>query len=129
MIDDETFVKIKVYKDQHGLKCSQIATELNLDYRTVEKWLDQKQYQQRKSTQRASKLDPFKGQIVRMLQTYPYTATQIFQRLREDDFDGGYIGSTIGRLFFLSVRVSSALLKEMSSNVIKATSCGRSPRL
>jgi hypothetical protein len=33
MIDYETFVKIKVYKDQHGLKCSQIARELNLDYR------------------------------------------------------------------------------------------------
>jgi transposase len=90
MIDYETFVKIKVYKDQHGLKCSQIARELNLDYRTVEKWLDQKQYQQRKSPQRASKLDPFKGQIVRMLETHPYTATQIFQRIREEDFVGGY---------------------------------------
>ena len=37
MIDYETFVKIKVFKDQHGLNCSQIARELNLDYRTVEK--------------------------------------------------------------------------------------------
>jgi len=90
MIDYETFVKIKVLKDQHALKCSQIARELNLDYRTVEKWLDQKQYQQRTSPQRASKLDPFKGQIVRMLESYPYTAIQIFQRLREDHFDGGY---------------------------------------
>ena len=25
-----------------------------------------------------------------MLETHPYTAAQIFQRLREDDFDGGY---------------------------------------
>ncbi len=90
MIDYETFVKIKVLKDRHALKCRQIAEELSLDYRTVYKWLDQKHYQQRKSPQRASKLDPFKGQIVRMLQTYPYTAAQIFQRLREDDFDGGY---------------------------------------
>jgi len=90
MIDYETFVKIKVLKDQHALKCSQIARELNLDCRTVEKWFDQKQYQQRKSPQRGSKLDPFKGQIVRMLESYPYTAAQIFQRLREDHFDGGY---------------------------------------
>ena len=93
MIDYETFVKIKVYNDQHGLKCSQIARELNLDYRTVEKWLDQKQYQQRKSSQRASKLDPFKGQIVRMLHTYPYTATQIFRYScpsREDSIDEHY---------------------------------------
>ena len=90
MIDYETFVKIKVYKDQHGLKCSQIARELNLDYRTVEKWLDKKHYQQRKSARRASKLDPFKGQILRMLETHPYSAVQILQRIREDNFDGGY---------------------------------------
>ena len=25
-----------------------------------------------------------------MLETHPYTAAQIFQRLREDDFDGSY---------------------------------------
>jgi transposase len=90
MIDYETFVKIKVYKDQHGLKCSQIARELNLDYRTVEKWLDKKHYQQRKSARRASKLDPFKGQILRLLETHPYSAVQILQRIREDNFDGGY---------------------------------------
>ena len=65
MINYETFVKIKVYKDQHGLKCSQIARELNLDYRTVEKWIEKKQYQPRNSPRRTSKLDPFKGQIVR----------------------------------------------------------------
>ena len=90
MIDYETFVKIKPFKDQHGLKCSQIARELNLDYRTVEKWLAKKQYQQRNSPRRASKLDPFKGEIVRMLETHPYTAAQIFQRIKEDGFDGGY---------------------------------------
>jgi len=90
MIDYETFVKIKVYQNQHGLKCSQIARELNLNYRTVAKWIDKKRYQPRKLVPRASKLDPFKGQIVRMLETHPYTAAQIFQRLKEDGFDGGY---------------------------------------
>ena len=90
MIDYETFMKIKSYKEQHALKCSQIATELNLDDRTVAKWIGQKQYQPRKSPQRASKLDPFKDDIVRMLETHPYSAAQIFQRLVENDFDGGY---------------------------------------
>jgi transposase len=90
MIDYETFVKIKVLKDQHGLKCSQIARELDLDYRTVEKWIEKKQYQPRNSPRRASKLDPFKGQIARMLETHPYSAVQILQRIREEDFDGAY---------------------------------------
>ena len=84
MIDYETFLKIKRYKEQHGLKCSQIANELNLDYRTVDKWIDQKHYQPRKSPQRESKLDPFKNDIVRMLQTHPYSAAQIFQQLVEN---------------------------------------------
>ena len=90
MIDYETYTKIKLYKDQHGLKCSQIAWQLNLDYRTVEKWMHKKQYQQRKSPRRVSKLDRFKEQIQRMLEIHPYTAVQIFQKIREDGFDGGY---------------------------------------
>jgi len=49
------------------------------------------QYRPRAGTARArgSKLDPFKGQIVRWLDTHPYTAQQILQRLREMGFDGG----------------------------------------
>ena len=39
---------------------------------------------------RQSKLDPFKNDIVRMLETHPYTAAQIFQRIREQGFDGSY---------------------------------------
>jgi transposase len=35
-------------------------------------------------------LAPFRGQIVRLLETHPYTATQIFQRLREAGFKGGF---------------------------------------
>ena len=90
MIDYPTFLQIKhLQQDQH-LKCSQIATELTLDERTVAKWLSENQYRQRKSVQRSSKLDPFKGDIVRMLETHPYTAAQLLQRIREDGFDGGY---------------------------------------
>ena len=38
----------------------------------------------------ASKLDPFKPEIVRLLERYPYSAAQVFQRLREHGFDGSY---------------------------------------
>lgn len=90
MIDYPTFLQIKhLQQDQH-LKCSQIATELTLDERTVAKWLDENQYRQRKPVQRNSKLDPFKGDVARMLETHPYTAAQLLQRIREDGFDGGY---------------------------------------
>lgn len=58
--------------------------------RTVDKWLAQKNFNPRKSTTGPSKLDLFKNHIVRMLDSHPYTAVQIFQRLKEMDFKGGY---------------------------------------
>src|SRR5262249_24874866 len=47
-------------------------------------------FRPRKPSQRHSKLDPFKQEIVRMLERYPYSATQVFQRLREHGCAGGY---------------------------------------
>jgi len=90
MIDYPTFLQIKHLQQDKHLKCSQIATELTLDERTVAKWIEEDQYRQRKPVQRNSKLDPFKGDIVRMLETHPYTAAQLLQQIREHDFDGGY---------------------------------------
>lgn len=90
MIGYERFCHIKNLKEQQGLKPSQIAAVLDLDPRTVAKWVDEKLYRPRKSTPRASKLDPFKGDIVRMLEHHPYSAIQIFHRIAEQGFTGGY---------------------------------------
>lgn len=90
MISYEEFCKIKQLHEQDGLNSSQIAGELGLDDRTVTKWIEEKEYRPRKSSHRPSKLDPFKDDIVRMLETHSYTATQVFQRIEEDGFDGGY---------------------------------------
>lgn len=90
MIDYHCFCQIKHLHAQQGLSTAQIATELGLDPRTVAYWLRQEHFRPRKAQQRASKLDPFKPQIVRMLERYPYSAAQVFQRLREQGFTGGY---------------------------------------
>jgi transposase len=90
MIDYETFCKIREYHTQRGLKTEQIAQALGLDRRTVAKWINEPRYRPRQSTPRASKLDVFKAQIRQWLESHPYSAQQIFQRLREDGFDGGY---------------------------------------
>jgi len=89
MINYELFAKIKHLKEHEGLTAPQIAGELAIDVRTVRKWLDAA-FRPKKITPRSSKLDPFKSDIVRMLETHPYTATQIFQRICEEGFDGGY---------------------------------------
>ena len=89
MIDYELFAKIKHLKEHEGLTAPQIAAEMALDPRTVRKWLVE-QFRPKKITPRPSKLDPFKRDIVRMLEVHPYTATQIFQRICQQGFDGGY---------------------------------------
>jgi len=90
MIDYELFSKIRYLNQQDRLTAPQIARELALDVRTVQKWLDQTQFKPRKSSPRASKLDPFKRDIGRLLEAHPYTAIQLLQRLREQGFEGGY---------------------------------------
>jgi len=89
MIDYETYVRIRNYFTNDGLKYSQIADELGLDCRTVAKWANEARYLPRRSAKRASKLDPFKNEIVRMLEKHHYTARQVFQRLQAGGFDGG----------------------------------------
>ena len=90
MIDYETYSRIKHYSEQKGLTAVQIARELGLDNRTVKRSLAAKQFQPRKSVQRATLLDAFKDTVVQMIESHPYTAQQIYQQLREAGFVGGY---------------------------------------
>jgi transposase len=90
MIDYSTFCQIRLLHDQKNLKASQIAGELHLNPKTVEKWIGQPTYQRRQSPKRSSKLDSFKGSILALLERHPYTTQQILQRLREQGYAGGY---------------------------------------
>ncbi len=90
MIDYEMFCKIRDHHERQGLGLAQIARALGLDRRTVAKWMGVTQYRPRQSTPRASLLDPHKRQVVRWLESHPYSAQQILQRLREEGFAGGY---------------------------------------
>ncbi len=89
MIDYETFSKIKALHRQ-GLTVAQMANELSLDARTVADWLQQPHFRPRKTVPRASKLDPFKASVIRMLEAHPYSVTQVFQRLKEEGYAGGH---------------------------------------
>ncbi len=89
MIHYELYCKIKDCHDREGLTVAQIARRLHLDERTVARWLATETFGPRRMARRPSKLDPFKEQIVRWLATHPYTAAQIFLRLRETGYRGG----------------------------------------
>ncbi len=89
MIDYETYCQIRLLAEK-GLKASQIAAELQLDIKTVEKWMERESFQQRQSPKRSSKLDAFKNQIITLLGRHPYTAQQILQQLQQQGYAGGY---------------------------------------
>lgn len=89
MIDYEQFCLIRQYR-QEGLKAGQIATKLNLDARTVGKWMKTESFQPRLPGMPVSKLDPYKEDIIRMLERHPYSAQQLFQKITDQGFTGGY---------------------------------------
>ena len=68
MIDYHRFCQIKHFHVHQGLSASQIARELSLDPRTVSYWLAQEHFRPRTPRPHASKLDPFKPEIVRLLE-------------------------------------------------------------
>jgi transposase len=89
VIDYETFCKIHDCHHRQGLTIAQTARSLGLHRSTVATWLARARFSQRRSQPRPSKLDPFKPSITRLLDTHPYSAQQIFQRLREEGYRGG----------------------------------------
>ena len=89
MIDYEQYCKIHDCHRQQHLTAAQIAREMHLHPATVARWLATDKFHPRHHAPRSSKLDPFKGQIVRWLAVHSYTATQIFLRLRQSGYTGG----------------------------------------
>ncbi|MDD2367629.1 MAG: IS21 family transposase [Desulfuromonadaceae bacterium] len=101
MIDYETYSRIKHLHLQKGLTAMQISRELALDERTVKLWIAAKQFSPRKSVIRPSLLDPFKDTVVKMIESYQYTAQQVYQRIQEEGYTGGY---TVVKKFVRKIR-------------------------
>jgi transposase len=89
VIDYETFARIHDCRDRQGLTITQIARTLGLNRKTVARWLAVARYAPQPRRPRGSILDPLKPRITRLLDTHPYSAQQIFQRLREEGYLGG----------------------------------------
>jgi transposase/DUF971 family protein len=89
MIDYQTFCQLRQAWDEQHLTMAQIARALHLDPQTVKKWVQRPRYERRRAPRRASKLDDYKPAIARWLAQHPFTAVQIWQRLRAEGFTGG----------------------------------------
>ena len=89
MIDYETYCKIHDHRERQGLTITQTARALGLHPETVSKYSRSENYRQRPGMKRGSRLDQYKGLIVRWLDAHPLSGQQIFQRLREVGYSGG----------------------------------------
>jgi transcriptional regulator with XRE-family HTH domain len=76
-------MKIHDRRERQGLTVAHTARALGLHPETVSKWLKCRRYGPRRGVKRARRLDLFKALIVRWLDSHPYSAQQIFQRVRE----------------------------------------------
>lgn len=90
MISYELWCRIRDCRDRQHMTLAQIATALHLHHRTVATWAGMARYEPRKAVPRASLLDPFKGAVTRLLDAHPFSARQVYQRLSEDGYTGGY---------------------------------------
>ena len=101
MIAYQTYCQIRQLSTESKLTFRQIARELKLDLKTVRKWAKRESFQKAPAPRRESKLDAFKGQIVRLLERHDYSARQIFQQIKESGYGGRY---TVVKDFVRQVR-------------------------
>ena len=90
MIDYNIYCKIKHLHNDEKLTTSQIAKELGLANDTVKKWVKKECYEERKKRTIPKILDCYKERIRQLLASHPYTAVQIFQMIKKEDYTGGY---------------------------------------
>ena len=89
MIDYQTWLQIRELKEE-GLSPAAIAHRLKLDPKTVAAWMERERYQPRRAAPARSKLDAFKPLILRLIELHAYTGSQIFTRIVQEGYEGGY---------------------------------------
>ena len=76
---------------QKGLSCSELGRKCNIDRRTAKKYGESDSRPVYNLTDsKPSKLDPYKVQIMCWLNEAPYSAMCMWEKLREEGFEGGY---------------------------------------
>lgn len=91
MIDYDLYCRLR-QAHQSGRTAPQIACEFDLHIQTVRKWVERERFERSRGAQkpRRSKLDPYRGAIARWLDQHAFSTTQLFQKLREQGYEGGY---------------------------------------
>jgi len=88
-MDYAAFQKMKHWLRVERWTMAQVAHELGINIKTVSLWAKRDVFDRRGAPPRPSKLDSFKGDVVRLLEQHPFSVPQLLHRLREQGYDGG----------------------------------------
>jgi hypothetical protein len=77
MIDYQTYCQIRHLFTEKQLGLRQIARALKLGLNTVRKWARRESFKRAPMPKRHSKLDPFKGDVIRLLEQHDYSARAV----------------------------------------------------
>lgn len=95
MITRDIYHWIHFYHRHEKLSPSQIGIKLNISESTVRRHLAADEFTGRKKRHIKSLLDGYRDMIKRLLECHPYSAEQIYQRIKENGYAGSY--STVKR--------------------------------
>jgi transposase len=90
MMTPELFCRLRSHYEHDHLNVNQIARLLQLNVKTVAKWVKRDRFMARTRVKRPSKLDAYKPQVARWIAEQGLSAVQILQRLKEQGYHGGY---------------------------------------
>ena len=86
----ETFHKIKHLQNEEKLNANQISKELKIDFKTAQRWMRRDRFVKRKPVNKATILEPYKNTIKGLLERHDYTAMQIYEKLKDENYTGSY---------------------------------------
>lgn len=89
MLSQEDYIVIRTLK-KRGVYHKDIAAELGVHPRTVSRALQRGSAPQREGKRRASKLDPYKPQIDRLLAEGMWNGVVTLREIQAQDYDGGH---------------------------------------
>jgi len=86
MINEKIYHQIYHMYKEDEMSIRLISKKLNLDKKTVKKWIDNGHFAISKRTSKPSVLDPFKEMIKGLLERADYSSVQILQIIKGDGY-------------------------------------------
>ena len=90
MYNDEVWMMIREMKEK-GMSVTAIAEQLDIDRKTIRKYMKSDKVPRLSHSKRKSKLDPVRPIIKELIDKYDLSAVRILEEIRKWGYQGSYI--------------------------------------